>query len=69
MRPMTRIRYLLGILGPTVVTVVDHKPGLTAIDADVFAGDDNYFILEHGSYPVKNIVCVVTPEHYSALGA
>ena len=51
----------LGVQRPTVVTVVDHKPGLAAINADVFAGDDDYFVLEH-SYPPQGITAIlITP--------
>ena len=41
----------------------------TLADAVGTAGDDDYFVLEHSSSPAKIIVCVVTPEHYSALVA
>ena len=44
--------------------MVDHKSGLTAINADVLAGDDNDFILKHISLPdlkIEDRFSVVRP--------
>ena len=47
--------YALGIQRPTVVTVIDHKPGLTAINADIFAGDETGFVGSQEQHHVGDI--------------
>lgn len=36
-----------------MVTVIEHQPGLSAADADVFSSDDNNFVLMHGMIPAS----------------
>ena len=58
---MTQIRYLLGVQRPAVVTVVDHKPGLTAINTDVFAGDETGFVGGQEQHHVGDIQRIAHP--------
>ena len=45
----------LRIQRPAVVTMVDHKPGLTAVDADVFAGDETGFVGSQEQHHVGDV--------------
>ena len=50
-----QIRYQLGIQRPAVVTMVDHEPGLTAVDADILAGDETGFTGCQEQYHVGDV--------------
>ena len=73
MCPMTQIRYPYctpsgiqsqyrsGIQRPTVVAVVDHKPGLPAINADVLAGDETGFVGGQEQHHVGDVQRIAHP--------
>ena len=58
---ITQIRYLFGIQRPAVVAVVDHKPGLTAVDADVLAGDETGFVGGQEQHHVGDVQRIAHP--------
>ena len=46
---------LLRMVGPTVICVVDHKPGLTAINADVITGNETGLVRGQKQNHIGNI--------------
>ena len=58
---ITQIRYLFGIQRPAVVTMVNHQPGLTAINADVLAGDETSLVGSQEQHHVGDIHGIAHP--------